>query len=174
MKVSLIVAAAANNVIGCDNKLPWHLPQDLKYFKSRTLGKPVIMGRKTYESIGRPLPGRANIVVTRNTGWAVPGINAVTSLEDALTLAINLTKGQDVQASEAMIIGGAEIYKAALPLADRIYLTRIDVPVDGDAWFPDLDPADWQLVSCQSGEEGMLPHRFLVYERADHKATANN
>jgi dihydrofolate reductase len=172
MKVSLIVAAAANNVIGCDNKLPWHLPQDLKYFKSRTLGKPIIMGRKTYESIGRPLPGRPNIVVTRNRSWVAPGISAVTSLEEALTLAAHLVKGLDIQ--EVMIIGGAEIYRAALPLADRVYLTRIDIPFEGDAWFPELDPADWRLADSQEGEGGAIPHRFLVYERAVHEMGANN
>lgn len=173
MKVALIVAAAVNNVIGRDNQLPWHLPQDLKYFKAKTLGKPVIMGRKTYESIGRPLPGRPNIVVTRNPAWTANGAHVTASLEEALTLAAQLV-GHEPEFQETMVIGGAEIYKAALPLADKIYLTRIDVAVEGDALFPALDPEEWRLVACQSGENGDLPHRFLVYERADRELAANN
>jgi dihydrofolate reductase len=172
MKVALIVAAAANNVIGRNNQLPWHLPQDLKYFKAKTLGKPIIMGRKTYESIGRPLPGRPNIVITRNPVWSAAGTNAVTSINEALILAAQLVEGQDSQ--EIMVIGGAEIYKAALPYADRIYLTRIDLSIEGDAWFPDIDPKEWFLVSSQAGEEGAFPYRFLVYERTVHEIGANN
>lgn len=172
MKVALIVAAAANNVIGRDNQLPWHLPQDLKYFKATTLGKPIIMGRKTYESIGRPLPGRPNIVITRNRAWSAAGVNAVASLDEALALATKLVESQELQ--EVMVIGGAEIYKTALPRADRIYLTRIDLSVEGDAWFPAIDEKEWFLVSSQAGEEGGLPHRFLVYERAAQEAGANN
>lgn len=174
MKVALIVAAAVNNVIGRNNQLPWHLPQDLKYFKAKTLGKPIIMGRKTYESIGRPLPGRPNIVVTRNQSWAAAGVHAVTSVENALALAGRLTADQQIELQEVMVIGGAEIYKEAFPLADRIYLTRIDISVDGDAWFSALDPHEWRLVSSQVGEGGELPHKFLVYERAVHEMAADN
>jgi dihydrofolate reductase len=175
MKVALIVAAAINNVIGRDNQLPWHLPQDLKYFKAKTLGKPVIMGRKTYESIGRPLPGRPNIVVTRNQAWSAEGVSVVTSLADALALAGQLMEHQHEQLQEAMIIGGAEIYRSALPLADRIYLTRIDLQVDGDAYFPQLNQQEWMEVSNLPGEgDGAVPHRFLVYERVVQESLANN
>lgn len=171
MKVALIVAAAENNVIGRNNQLPWHLPQDLKYFKARTLGKPIIMGRKTFESIGRPLPGRPNIVVTRNPAWSAAGAHAVSDIDEALVLAGQLAETHE---QEVMVIGGAEIYKAALPRADRIYLTRIELPMEGDAFFSILDPNEWHLVSNVAGEEGGLPHRFLVYERAVHEIGANN
>jgi dihydrofolate reductase len=175
MKVALIVAAASNNVIGRDNQLPWHLPQDLKYFKAKTLGKPVIMGRKTYESIGRPLPGRPNIVVTRNQAWSAEGVSVVTSLADALVLARQLMAHQDEQLQEAMVIGGAEIYRSALPLADRIYLTRIELQVDGDAYFPSLNQQEWRETSRLPGEEdGAVPHSFLVYERVVQETLANN
>jgi dihydrofolate reductase len=174
MKVALIVATAANNVIGRDKQLPWHLPQDLKYFKAKTLGKPIIMGRKTYESIGRPLPGRPNIVVTRNQAWAAEGVSVVTSLADALVLARQLMAKQDEQFQEAMIIGGAEIYRSALPLADRIYLTRIELQVDGDAYFPSLNPREWSESSRLPGEATGLPHSFLVYDRVVQETLANN
>ena len=167
MKLALIVAAAANGVIGRNNQLPWHLPEDLQYFKARTLGKPIIMGRKTYESIGRPLPGRPNIVVTRNSQWQAPGVHAVGGLKEALELAATLVAGAD---AEVMVIGGAELYKLALPMADRIYLTRLGVEVEGDAFFPELSPAQWQLVSDLPGAIGAaLPHRFLCYERPVNK-----
>lgn len=159
MKLAIIVAAARNGVIGRNNQLPWHLPQDLKYFKAVTLGKPVIMGRKTYESIGRPLPGRANIVITRDLSWCANGVEVVHSFDEALELA----SGVDV--SEVMVIGGAEIYKAALPVAHRIYLTRIDLEPEGDAFFPEPG-ADWLLVSCVEGDvDASLHHSFLTYDR---------
>lgn len=167
MKLAIIVAAAKNGVIGNNNQLPWHLPQDLKYFKSVTLGKPVIMGRKTYESIGRPLPGRTNIVVTRSSDWQADGVVVVNSLEQALSEAHRVIESSALPATEAMVIGGAEIYRSALPLVDRIYLTRVDVDVDGDAFFPVLPEADWQLVSAVAGDEqATLAHQFLTYERA--------
>lgn len=172
MKVALIVAAAANNVIGRDNQLPWHLPQDLKYFKAKTMGKPIIMGRKTFDSIGRPLPGRINIVVTRNRAWSAAGVSVVTSVHDALQMAQQLVVGQDVK--EVMVIGGAEIYQSALPLADKVYLTRIDLAIEGDAYFPDLDAAEWHLTESQEGDEEGISHRFLVYERAEQEIVANN
>jgi dihydrofolate reductase len=138
--VSLVVAAAANGVIGRDNAMPWHLPEDLAHFKRLTLGHPVVMGRKTYESIlatlGKPLPGRTNIVVTRQPGFAAPGCTVVGSLEAAL--------GAAREADEVFVIGGAEIYRLALARADRVYLTRIDAAFEGDATFPALDPAEWR------------------------------
>jgi len=166
MKLAIIVAAARNGVIGNNNQLPWHLPQDLKYFKAVTLGKPVIMGRKTYESIGRPLPGRTNIVVTRSSDWQVEGVVVVNSLEQALSEARKAIETSPSSAAEAMIIGGAEIYRSALPTVNKVYLTRVDVDVEGDAFFPALPETDWQLTSALPGEEqATLAHQFLVYER---------
>jgi dihydrofolate reductase len=127
-----------NRVIGRNNDLPWRLPDDLRYFKALTLGKPVVMGRKTYESIGRPLPRRTNIVLTRDPDYQAPGCQVCASLEEALRL---------VSAEpEVMIIGGAAIYQMALARADRIYLTEVHADLDGDTWFPELDPTRWQQV----------------------------
>ena len=169
MKLSLIVALAENHVIGRDNKLPWYLPNDLKYFKQVTLGKPVIMGRKTYESIGKPLPGRTNIIITRQSDYQPPGANdsvkVVASLEAARELAdsICLIDGQQ----EAMIIGGAEIYTLALALVDRMYLTEVHAEVEGDAYFPEFDRSRWnKVVGEDFAAEGANPYayRFNVYE----------
>lgn len=167
MKLAIIVAAARNGVIGNNNQLPWHLPQDLKYFKAITLGKPVIMGRKTYESIGRPLPGRTNIVVTRSGDWQADGVVVVNSLEQALVEARKALANSTASVSEAMIIGGAEIYRSALPLVERVYLTRVEIEPEGDAFFPALPDTDWQLTSAVAGDEqASLAHQFLVYDRA--------
>jgi dihydrofolate reductase len=162
--VSLVVAAAANGVIGRDNAMPWHLPEDLAHFKRLTLGQPVVMGRKTYESIlaslGRPLPGRTNIVVTRQPGFAAPGCTVVGSLDAALETA----RG----AEEVFVIGGAEIYRLALPRAKRVYLTRIDAAFEGDATFPALDPAEWrETARAEHPPAGGRPFgfAFLRYER---------
>lgn len=167
MKLSLIVATAKNNAIGRNNELPWHLPQDLKYFKSVTLGKPVIMGRKTFESIGKPLPGRTNIVVTRQKNWSVAGVLVAKSVEEALEIAQQFRGEQSSLAEEVMVIGGAEIYRHALPIADRVYLTKIDIDVEGaDAFFPELPPEQWALVSELAGEEGAnFKHAFLTFEK---------
>lgn len=167
MKLALIVAAAKNGVIGRSNQLPWHLPQDLKYFKAVTLGKPVIMGRKTYESIGKPLPGRTNIVVTRSKLWStVDEVIVTNSFEQALAEAQRLVTGELVSSDEVMVIGGAEIYRSALPFVDRIYLTRVAVEPEGDAFFDVLDERDWVLESNTAGDElASVPHEFLVYAR---------
>lgn len=167
MKLSLIVATAKNNAIGRNNELPWHLPQDLKYFKSVTLGKPVIMGRKTFESIGKPLPGRTNIVVTRQKNWSVAGVLVAKSVEEALDIAQQFRGEQSSLADEVMVIGGAEIYRHALPIADRVYLTKIDIDVDGaDAFFPALIPEQWILVSELEGEESAnFKHAFQIFEK---------
>ena len=164
MKLSIIVAAAKNGVIGRNNQLPWHLPQDLKYFKSVTLGKPVIMGRKTYESIGKPLPGRTNIVVTRNTVWfAADGLVVVNIFEQGLAEA---QKVLGAASDEVMVIGGAEIYRSALHVADRIYLTRVGIAPAGDAFFEPLNEVEWRLNSAISGDENApVKHEFLVYDR---------
>ena len=165
MKLAIIVAVAKNGVIGRNNQLPWHLPQDLKYFKSVTLGKPVIMGRKTYESIGRPLPGRANIVITRNPEWVAEGVKVAHSFGEAVQVANGLGT------SEAMIIGGAEIYKAALSVVQRIYLTRVDLEPDGDAFFAEPDSSIWSLISSVDGEADTSPgYTFLTYDRLDEYA----
>ncbi|WP_430460850.1 dihydrofolate reductase [Thalassolituus sp. LLYu03] len=170
MKLSLIVALARNHTIGIDNKLPWYLPNDLKYFKQVTMGKTIIMGRKTYESIGKPLPGRTNIVITRQGDYLPPNANdsvkVVSSLEAAQALAANLAliNGQD----EALIIGGAEIYTQALALVERMYLTEVHAEVEGDAFFPEFDRGQWQAVAREDfAAEGGNPYdySFVVYER---------
>ena len=169
IKLAIIVAAARNGVIGKDNKLPWHLPQDLKYFKAQTTGKPVIMGRKTFESIGKPLPNRTNIIITRNPDWTHENVLVCRSLADAISEAKKLSNESFSEAqafSEVMIIGGAEIYKTALPLVDKIYLTRIDADVEGDAWFPELLESEWVLSHTQAGEiDATQPHEFRIYDR---------
>jgi len=157
---------ARNRTIGRNNALPWHLPEDLKYFKRVTLGKPIIMGRKTCDSIGRPLPGRTNIVITRDAGFQAEGARVVLSLEQALALAekICLIDG----AEEAVVIGGAQIYALALPLADRLYLTQVHADVEGDAHFPPLDLALWHELGRENfAAHGPNPYdySFLILER---------
>lgn len=167
MDIALIVATAHDNAIGRGNELPWHLPQDLKYFKSVTLGKPVIMGRKTFESIGKPLPGRTNIVVTRQQDWHQAGVLVAHDLATAVELATELNGESSQPKDELMIIGGAEIYKHALPLAKRVYKTNIDVDVkDADAYFPELDSAEWKLIRELEGDaDAPLKHQFCVFEK---------
>ena len=138
MKISIIVAAATNNVIGSDGELPWRLPEDLKRFKQLTIGKPVIMGRLTYESIGKPLPDRRNIVLSARKGLNIEGCDVV----DTPDAAIRLAGG----AEEVMVIGGGSVYSQMLPMADRIYMTRINGTFDGDTFFPELDDKEWQVV----------------------------
>ena len=147
MKISLIVAVSRNGAIGLNNQLPWYLPEDLKYFKSVTMGKPLIMGRKTFDSIGRPLPGRANIVLTRDPQWISDGVEVVQSVEQALLAGKIACEAADVD--EIMVIGGEQIYRMTLDLADRIYLTQVDADVDGDAFFPDIDLNNWSQTSVK-------------------------
>ncbi len=163
MTVALIVAAARNGVIGRNNELPWRLPEDLKYFKAVTLGKPVIMGRKTHESIGRPLPGRLNVVVSRSAREEQdPDLRWVTSIEAALELA----RREQPDAPEIIIMGGEEIYRQSLPLADRVYLTRVDLEVEGDAHFPPLSGEEWHLTDEQPGADSApVGHVFQRYDR---------
>jgi dihydrofolate reductase len=161
MIISLLVAADENNVIGKDNKLPWHLPSDLKYFKNLTWGMPILMGRKTFDSIGKPLPGRKTIVITRNKDWQHENVTTVHSLEEAIIKA----KGFDV--NEIFVIGGAEIFRSAFPDAKRIYLTRIHHRFDGDVFFPVLDNS-WKLVKEKkqsADEKNAYDHTFQVWER---------
>lgn len=155
MSLSLIVAVAENGVIGRDNVLPWHIPEDLRYFKQATSGKTVIMGRKTFQSIGRPLPNRVNIVITRDPSFAADGILVAGSLDDALT------KAGD---GEAMVIGGSSLFNEALPRADRFYLTEVHRAYDGDVHFPAWDRAPWREVKRQrvAGDPDIS---FVVFER---------
>lgn len=160
MMLSLIVAMAENRVIGANNRLPWHLPADLKHFRALTMGHPIIMGRKTFDSIGRVLPGRRNIVVTRNPEYKVEGLEIAHSLEGALELC-----GSE---SEAFIIGGAHLYEAALPHVQRIYLTLVHTVVEGDVLFPALDPSAWQVretTSHGADEKNPCAYDFVIYER---------
>lgn len=167
MKVSLIVAVADNGCIGINNALPWHLPEDLKYFKRVTMGKPIIMGRKTFDSIGKPLPGRTNIVITHDQNYSREGIKIVHSLDEALKVAeaVAHIDGQD----EVMVIGGAGIYALCLPRADRLYYTRVHASVNGDAFFPSVNWSEWTLSACEKHRAaGPNPYdySFCVYDRA--------
>lgn len=145
LQIALVVAVAENGVIGRGGKLPWHVPSDLKTFRRLTLGKPVVMGRKTYQSIGKPLPGRDTIVVTRDPAFHADGIEVAKDLAEALVMAGKAAQARGV--GEVMIVGGAQIYAASLPGADRIYLTRIHAAPAGDTTFPDPDPDVWQEVT---------------------------
>lgn len=154
--ISIIVAMDKNRVIGFEGKIPWRLPADLKRFKQLTMGHAVIMGRKTFESIGKALPGRTNIVVTRQKDYRAAGCTVVNSLQEALKVA-----GKD-----PFVIGGGELYAQALPLADRLYITEVDLRVPKrDAHFPEINRKDWKLVEEQSGEDNNLQFRYLTYDR---------
>lgn len=166
MTVTLVAAVSENSVIGRDGGLPWRLSGDLKRFKADTMGKPIIMGRKTFQSIGRPLPGRANIVVTRDDGMAAHGVDVVGSVDDALTLA-------DVRArcsggDEICVIGGGEIYSQTFGRADRLIITRVLAEIEGDTVFPAIDPDWWDLVHSKAhdaGERDSHPTRYEVWQR---------
>lgn len=166
MKVSLIVAMSENRVIGRQNQMPWHLPDELKYFKRVTMGKPVLMGRNTFESIGKPLPGRDNIIITRNADYEADGISVVTSVEDALDLADSLSGNDPI--AEAMVIGGAQIFAATLPIADRLYLTEVHAIIDGDVFFPEFPRERWRVVARdEHAADAKNPYAYsvLVLER---------
>ena len=167
LRLAMMAAKAANNVIGRDNKLPWYLPNDLKYFKQVTLGKPIIMGRNTWESLKRPLPGRTNIVITRQADYLAEGGKVVATLDQALELAENvaLIDGRD----EVVVIGGAQIYELALPRADRLYLTEVHAEVHGDTFFPEIEAGRWREIARDDFQaEGPNPYdySFVVYDRA--------
>ena len=158
--ITLIVAMAQNGVIGRANALPWRLPRDLQRFKAFTLGKAVLMGRRTFESIGRPLPQRTNLVLTRDRAWYAAGVDAVHSLEEALA--------RSGVHTELVAIGGAEVYRLVLPLARRIYLTHVHADVPGDAFFPDFDSTQWADVECSvhpADENHAYPFTFVTLER---------
>jgi dihydrofolate reductase len=159
--VSLIAAIGKNGVIGRGPDIPWRLPADQQRFKQITMGRPIIMGRKTHDSIGRPLPGRLNIVVTRQSGYAAPGCEVVSSLDAALERAGD---------GEAFVIGGSELYRAALPRASRLYLTFIDVEPEGDVFFPPIDQGEWRELERSEGivnEKNVHPHTFVTLARRE-------
>lgn len=159
--VSMVVAATENDVIGRDNGMPWHLPDDLKYFKARTMGKPMLMGRKTFESIGKPLPGRTSLVMTRDAAWRGPeGVVVVRSLDEALEWARN--------APELCVVGGAEVFRLAWPFARRLFLTRIHAQIPGDTFFPKIDPAEWretERTEHSADDRHAYPLSFITLER---------
>ena len=160
MKRSLVVAVARNGVIGRDNRLPWKLPKDLAYFKRVTMGHPIVMGRRTWQSIGRPLPGRDNIVVSRNPAFEAPGATVVTSLDAAWRAAGN--------AEEVCVIGGTSLFAESLPIADRIHLTEVDAVVEGDTFFPEFDRGQWverEVERHAADERHAYPFRIVVLER---------
>ena len=160
MKLSLIVAMATNHTIGLNNKMPWHLSADLKKFKQITMGHPIIMGRKTFESIGRPLPGRQNIIISRNPHYEQQSCLVFNNLDSALQSC--------AQADEVFVIGGATLYAATLAQADRLYITEIQQAFDGDTWFPEIDLQQWQEVTRNdiSDDKSVdFSYSFIVYER---------
>ncbi|RFS24993.1 dihydrofolate reductase [Chitinophaga silvatica] len=162
MRVSIIVAASENNVVGINNMLPWKISTDLKYFKSVTMGKPIIMGRKTFDSIRKPLPGRPNIVITRQRDFKPEGVYVVNSIEEAIR------KAQSFGEEEIFITGGAQIFEEAWPLVSRIYLTRVYAVVHGDAFFPQIDGNEFELISDERhelSEKDEFPFSFQVWER---------
>ena len=157
MKISLVVAASDNHAIGKDNQLLWHLPKDMRFFKNTTWALPILMGRKTFESIGKPLPNRRNIIITRNENYEVDGCEIVSSLEEAFLLTNN----------DCFIIGGGEIYKQSIEVADKIYLTLVDCEVNGDTFFPDID-STWKKISrkdFESDEKNEYRYSFIEYEK---------
>jgi len=164
MRLSMIAALTANNVIGRDNGLPWHLGTDLKRFKALTMGHHLIMGRRTYESVGKPLPGRINVVITHDVNYAAEGVTVVHSLEDAIRIAV------DAGDPEPFIAGGAVVFEQGLHRADRMYLTRIHADIEGDTYFPDFDDvSEWQLTDSEhfdADEKNDYPFSFLTYDRA--------
>ena len=162
MILSLVVATDENNVIGKDNKLPWHLPNDLKYFKNLTWGMPILMGRKTFESIGKPLPGRKSIVITRDQNWYYEGVEVVHTIDDAID------KAKEYDVKEIFVIGGAEIFKTSFSTANRIYLTRIHHNFEGDVYFPEVNGDDWNLTQnkpCMADDKNAYAHSFQVWEK---------
>ncbi len=160
-KISIVVAISTNHAIGKNNQLLWHLPADLKHFKEITTGHPIIMGRKTYDSIGRPLPNRRNIVITRNKDLQIAGVEMVSSVEEAISLC--------KQENEVFIIGGAEIYKHALPLTNRIYLTTVHQHYEADAFFPELDENEWLTIAQEAHEADEKNSVAYTFSTLEHK-----
>ncbi|WP_375703527.1 dihydrofolate reductase [Bartonella sp. AD13SXNS] len=166
ISICFIAAVAENGVIGREGAMPWHLSTDLQRFKALTLGKPIIMGRKTWDSLGRPLPGRTNIVVTRDYTFNAEGAVVAHSLSQACSLATSVASQNDVK--EIFIIGGGEIFQQGLPMADKIFLTEVLASIEGDSFFPVFDKEKWTIVQTQDipkGDKDSHPTRFVVYER---------
>ena len=165
MTISIIAAVGANNVIGRNNQLPWHMPADLKWFKNHTMGHHLLMGRKTFESTGRPLPGRITVVITRNPNYAPEGVAIARSLDEAIS------KAEAAGDPEIYIAGGAEIFAQGLHRADRMYITRIHAEPEGDTFFPEFDDVnEWKLVDtehCEADQKNPHPYSFLTYERQE-------
>jgi dihydrofolate reductase len=163
MTISIIAAVGANNVIGRRNQLPWHMPADLKWFKNKTMGHHLLMGRKTFESTGKPLPGRITVVITRNPNYAPEGVAIARSLDEAIG------KAQGAGDGEIFIAGGAEIFAQGLHRADRMYITRIHAEPEGDTFFPEFDDVnEWKLIDaehCDADEKNPYPYSFLTYAR---------
>ena len=165
-KIALIAAVARNGVIGKEGGIPWRIPSDMAFFKRTTMGKPIVMGRKQYESVGKPLPGRVNIVVSRQKGYQPEGVLVFSAFDAALDHARTIARADG--AGEVMVIGGGEIYALALPMADRVYLTEVDLAPEGDTRFPELDPARWQQVATPEAapsERDDARYQIAVYER---------
>ncbi len=166
MWISLIVAITENRVIGLNGAMPWHLSEDLKYFKRTTMGAPIIMGRKTFDSIGRPLPGRANIIITRDMNYAAEGIDVAHDLENAIVKASH--EAEDQGKNEIFVIGGAQIFALALAQADRLYLTEIHQKLEGDVYFPKIEMFDWREIERDARNpetSGGPAYSFVVLER---------
>lgn len=162
MAISLIVAASENNVIGKDNKLIWHLPNDMKFFKNTTWGMPLIMGRKTYQSMDKPLPGRINIVITRQKDWKAEGVVVAKDIGQAIE------RAKETNCKEIFIAGGGEIFKQSMELADRIYMTRVHAVLEGDTFFPEIDKAIWELTDNEdfgTDERHAYAYSFQVWEK---------
>ncbi|MES1926310.1 dihydrofolate reductase [Salinisphaera sp. T31B1] len=160
-RITLIAAMDRNRVIGANGGMPWHIPTDLRWFKQQTLDRPILMGRRTYESIGRALPRRLNLVLTRDTRFTAPGVERVASLAEAIE------RTRAAEAEELAVIGGAEVYALALPRADRLKITRIEAEYDGDTWFPSFEAADWRCIDDQAVDatEDTPAHRFMTWDR---------
>jgi dihydrofolate reductase len=168
MLLSQVVAAAENNAIGKNNQLLWTLPNDMKFFKNTTWGMPVIMGRKTYESLGKPLTGRTNIVITRQQDWQPEGVRVVHDIKEAMAAAA------ETDAKEAFIIGGGEIYKQTLPITNRVYLTRVHTTLEGDTFFPEINAAGWELLSqldFTADAKHAYDYSFQVWQRKNVEIT---
>lgn len=166
MRLSVLVAMAKNRIIGKNNQLPWHLPADLKHFKFLTMGHTIVMGRKTYESIGRPLPGRENIIITRQAGYGVPGAMVANSLQDALLIC---EQGKTIN-SESFIIGGEELYRQTLDLCQRMYITEIQSDFEGDVFFPEFDRSDWDEIQRDkhtSENDAHIEYHFVILDRKE-------
>lgn len=166
-RVTIVVARARGGVIGADNGLPWHLPEDLRHFRATTMGHAIVMGRNTFESIGKPLPGRRTIVVSRDPGWSHPGCESATTLHAAIALAGSPGADPKIATDEVFVVGGAQLYREAVALAQRAIVTEIDVEVAGDAHFPELDSSRWRVASSSEHRSSAgLRYRIIDYRSA--------